>query len=64
MHMRKKMWQDKRGSMQLDRDMGHNRSIEVKALVAWSVGHVVRSILRDIVCRIKVVGLRYTVHRR
>jgi len=32
--MRKKMWHHKRGSMQLDRDMGHNNSIKVRVLVS------------------------------
>lgn len=34
MHKRKKMWHHKRGSMQLDRGMGHNNNnIEVRVLV-------------------------------
>ena len=47
-------------------DMGHirNNSIEVRALVGWSVGNVARNTLREIVNRIKVVDLRYTMHRR
>jgi len=45
MQMGKKMWLRKRDLMQLDRDMGHSSSniIEVRALVGWSVGHVVRN---------------------
>lgn len=65
MQMRKRMWHQKRDLMQLNRDMGHinNRSIEVRALEGWSVGHVVRNTLRDIFHKIKVVGLRYIVIR-
>ena len=58
------MWHHKRSSKQLDRDMGYSNSIEVRVLVGWSVGHAIRSILREIVHKIKVVGLRYTVHKR
>jgi len=48
--MRNTMWHHKRDLMQLDMDMGHiSSSIEVRALVGWSVGHAVRSTLRDIV---------------
>ena len=55
MHMRKRMWHHKRDFMQLDKDMGHisNNSIEVRALVGWSVGHEVRRTLRDIFHRIR-----------
>jgi len=66
MKMGKKMWLCKRDLMQLDRDMGHssNNNIEVRALVGWSVGHVVRNTVGDIVFNIKVEGLRYTMHRQ
>jgi len=49
MKMGKKMWYYKIDLMKLDRNMGHNssRSIEVRTLVSWSVGHVVRSIVGD-----------------
>ena len=51
--------------MQLDRDMGHsNNNIEVRALAGWSVGHVAKNTLGDIVCNIRVEGLIYTVHKR
>lgn len=53
--------------MQLDKDMGHNSSdntIEVRELVGWSVGHLVRNTSGDIISRIRVEGLRYIVHRR
>ena len=54
-----------RSLMKLDSDMGHNNNnIEVRALLGWSVGHVVESTLGEIVHKIMVVGLRYTVHRR
>lgn len=61
---RKKMWHLKRSSMQQDKDMDHNSSIEVMILDSWSVGHVTRNTLGDIFHRISMVGLRYTVHRR
>jgi len=64
MQMRKRVWQYKRDLMHLDKDMSHNNSIELFALVGWSVGHVERNKLRDILHKIRVVGLRYTVHRR
>lgn len=67
MQMGKKMWLRKRDLMQLDRDMGHNNNnnnIEVRALVSWSVGNVVRNTLGEIVCSIKVEGLRYTMDKR
>ena len=54
----------KRGSMHLDRHVGHNSSIEAMALVSLSVGHVERSTLRDIVHRIRVVCLIYIVLSR
>ena len=56
----------KRYLMQLDKDMGHisRNNIEVRVLVSWSVGHVARNTLREIVNKIRVVSLRYTVHRR
>ena len=44
--------------------MGRSCTIKVLVLVDWSVGHVVRSTLRDIFHRIRVVGLRYIVHKR
>lgn len=46
--------------------MGHNNNnnIEVRSLVGWSVVHVVRSNLGEIVHSIRVEGLRYIVHRR
>jgi len=58
------MWKHIKGSMHLDRDMGHINNIEVMVLVGWSFGHVVRSTLREILHIIKVVGLRYIVHMR
>ena len=66
MQMGKKMWLHKRDLMQLDRDMGHNNNnnIEVRALVGWSVGHVVRNTSGEIVYNIRVEGLGYIVHRR
>lgn len=67
MQMGKKMWLCKRDLVQLDRDMGHNSSnnnIEVRALGGWSVGHVVRNTLGEIVHNIRMEGLRYTVHKR
>ena len=64
MHMGNKMWLCKRNLMLLDRDMGQNNNIEVRALVGWSVGHVVRNTFGDIVCNIMVEGLRYTINRR
>lgn len=64
MHMGKKIWHHERGLMQLDMDMGHNNLIEVRALVSWSVRNKVRNTLGDIVCKIRVVGLRYTLHKR
>lgn len=68
MQMGKKIWHHKRSLTQLDRNMGHNRSnnnnIEVRVLVIWNVGHVVRRTLGYIVCNIKVVGLRHTMHKR
>jgi len=51
MQKRNKMWHHKRGSIQLNRDMGHSSSIEVRALVSWSVRHVVRNTLGEIVHR-------------
>jgi len=65
MQMGKKMWHHKRDLMQLDKDMGHNssKSIEVRALVGWSVGHVVKNTLGETVRSIRVEGLRY-MHRR
>lgn len=52
--------------MQLNRDMGHNSSnnIEARALIGWSVGHVLRRTLGEIVRNIRVEGLSYTMHRR
>ena len=50
--------------MHLDRDMDHSSSIEVRVLVNWSVGHAVRSTIREIVHRIRVIGLRYIMHKR
>ena len=50
--------------MQLDGEMDHSSSIEVRALVGWIYGHVGRSTLGEIVHHIRVVGLRYIVHRR
>lgn len=65
MKMGKKIWQCKRYLMQLDRDMGHkNNNIEVRALVSWSDGHVVKNTLGEIFHKMRVLGLRYTVHRR
>lgn len=67
MHMGSKTWHCKRSLMHLDRDMGHNSnnsSIEVRVLVDWSVGHVVRNTLGEIVHSINVEGLRYIVHKR
>ena len=58
------MWHRKRYLMQLDRDMNRNNNIEVLVLVSWSVVHVARNTIREIVHRTKVVGLRYTVHER
>lgn len=49
--------------MRLDRDMGHNININVRVYIGLSVGHAVRSILREIFHRIRVVGLRYIVHK-
>ena len=60
----KKIWHHKRSLMQLDRDMGHNNNIEVREPVGWIVGHVVKNTLGEIVCNIKVEGLRYTMHKR
>lgn len=37
--------------MQLDKDKGHHDNIEVRALDVWSVGHVVRNTLGDIVTK-------------
>ena len=54
---KKKMGHHKRSSMQLDKDMDHNNKIEVMLLDVWSVGHVVRNTLREIVHKIRVVGL-------
>lgn len=54
----------KRGLMELDRDMSSSSSIKVLVLVGWSVGHVVRNTLREIVHRIRVIGLRYTMKKR
>ena len=64
MQDRKKMGHQKRNLMHLDKDMDHVSSIELKVLDSWSVEHVVRNTLRDIVHRIRVVGLIYIVHRR
>ena len=49
--------------MKLDRDMDHNNNIEVMVVDGWSVGHAVRNDLREIFNRIRVVGLRFIVHR-
>jgi len=59
MHMKKRMWHNKRGSIQLDKDMDHSNKREVMVLVSWSVGNVEKSTLREIFHRIRVVGLRY-----
>jgi len=66
MQMRKRMWHHKRDLMQQHRFMCHinNNNIEVRALVCWSVGHVVRRTLGEIIHKIWVVGLRYIVQRR
>jgi len=45
--------------MKLEKDMSHSSSIEVLVLVSWSVQHVARNTLREIVHRIKVVGFIY-----
>ena len=50
--------------MQLDRDMDHSSSLEVMALDGYSVGHVVRNTLREIIHKIRVVGLISTLHRK
>lgn len=65
-HMGKKIWHCKRDLMQLDRDMGHKskNNIEVRGLVGWSVEHMVRRTLGEIVCNIRMVGLRYIVNMR
>lgn len=62
--MRKRMWHRKRCLMFVDRGISRNSSIEVLVLVGCSVGHVVRSTLRDIFHGIRVVGLRYIAQRR
>jgi len=66
MQMRKRMWHHKISLMHLNRDTGQNKNnnIEVLVLVGSSVGHAVRRTLRDIVHKIRVVGLRYTMHMR
>lgn len=43
--------------------MERNKKIEVMVQDGWSVGNVVRSILRGIFCIIRVVGLRSIVNR-
>ena len=50
--------------MELDKDMDHSNDIEVMVLDDWRVGHALRNTLREIVHRIKVVGLRSTVHKK
>ena len=50
--------------MQIYRVMDCISNIEVMLLEGWSVVHVVRNTLGEIVYRIKVVGLRYIVNRR
>jgi len=66
MHMGRKIWNHKRDLMQLGKVMGlnNNNNIEVRALVSWSVGHVLKKTLGDIFHNIRVEGLRYTMHRR
>ena len=66
MYMGMKISHCKIDLMQSDRDMGHNSNNrrEVRALVSWSVGNVVRKTLGEIVQNIRLVGLRYTVWRR
>jgi len=47
--------------------MGHNMEgniIKVMLQDSCSVGHVIRSILRGIVCKLRVVGLIFTVHMK
>ena len=63
MQMGKKMWLRKRDLTRLDRDTDHNNGkIEVRALVGWSVRHVVRNTFGEIVHNIRVESLRYTMH--
>ena len=67
MERRKKMWHLKISLMRIDRGMGcnnNNNNIEVRALVGWSVVHVVRNTSGEIFHGIRMKGLRYTVHRR
>ena len=48
-----------RSSTQLNKDMGHSLEgsrIEVMVWDCCSVGYVARSILRDIICNIRMVG--------
>jgi len=62
--MGKKIWHRKRILMEIDRDMDHNRNIEVRALVSWNVGNVVRNTFGEIIHRITVVFIRYIVCKR
>ena len=64
MQMKKRMCHRKRSLMQLDKDMSCSSRIEVWVMVSWSVQHVPRRPLSDIIHRIMVVGLKYTMHRR
>jgi len=63
MKMGRKIWHHKRSLMQIDKDIDRSSNIGVRALIGWSVGHVVRNILREVFFNIRVVGLRYIVHK-